>query len=269
MTQPTGFSDVDGSARAEALVEYLAAVARKVDAMRRQDYERLGLRPGAALLDVGCGAGEVCIALAGRVAPDGRVAGIDASEAMIAAAQKAATAAAVTVDFRVGSIYALPFPDASFDIVRSERVFQHLADPEAGLREILRVTRPGGRVMVIDPDHGQHGLGLDDPAHRRVAEAVRRDFLKAITNPHSGPRLPGMFRRAGLADIETVVRSVEFGQPEYMPALFIDERLAAVVAAGEVTAPEAQAFRAELEARHHAGTFYANAIGYSVAGTRR
>jgi ubiquinone/menaquinone biosynthesis C-methylase UbiE len=87
---------------------------------------------------------------------------------MIAAARRAASNSASPVDLKVASVYALPFPNETFDAVRAERVFQHLEDPEAGLREMLRVTRTGGRVMAIDPDHGQHGLALDDPDHRKV-----------------------------------------------------------------------------------------------------
>jgi ubiquinone/menaquinone biosynthesis C-methylase UbiE len=195
--------------------------------------------------------------------------GIDASQAMIAAAKHAAAAAGVDVEFLVGSIYALPYPDASFDAVRAERVFQHLTDPEAGLSEMVRVTRPGGRVQVRDPDHGQHGLGVDDPAHWQVFEAVRRDLLRAIVNPHSGTRLPGMFRRVGLHDVELSVSTLEFTQPEFMVAMFVEERLASVVAAGEITADQAKAFQAELEAQHRRGTFFANAVGYRIAGTKK
>lgn len=268
MTRQTGFSDVDGSGQSAALVEYLAALATALGDMRREDYESLQLAPDAAVLDVGCGAGEVCVDLAQRVGPRGRVAGVDPSEAMIAAARQAATASGPAIELQVASIYALPFPDATFDAVRAERVFQHLDDPEAGLREMIRVARPGARVMVIDPDHSQHGMALDTAEERRVFEASMRAAAKMITNFHVGSRLRAMFLRAGLADVRQLVRAIEIGYPAYGRALFLPERLASAIEAGEITEAQAQRFEAALAARDRAGTFFANAIGYSVVGVK-
>src|SRR5215470_7211828 len=192
MNFTTGFSDVDGSDRADELVDYLALLADHLAEVRREGYAMLRIGPGSTVLDVGCGAGEVCVELARIVGETGTVTGIDSSEVMIAAAQRAASVAKHAIDLRVASVYALPFPDGAFDAVRAERVFQHLGDPEAGLAEMIRVTRPGGRLMVADPDHGQHGLALDDPAHRRTYAASLRALLKMIANPHSGTRLRAM-----------------------------------------------------------------------------
>ena len=268
MTTQTGFSNVDASTHGDELVDYLAMVAKTVAQLRQADYEQLNLREGMAMLDVGCGAGEVCVELATRVGARGRMAGIDPSEIMIAAAQRAVAASGQVVDLQVGSIYALPFPDATFDVVRAERVFQHLDNPEAGLREMLRVTRKGGRVMVIDPDHSQWGMGLDNAADRRVYAASLRAMMQMIVNPCVGTALRGLFRQARLIDVAQQVRSLELAHPDYLRASFLQERLAAAVAAGEITVDEAQKFMATLAARHAAGTFFCNAIGYSVVGTK-
>jgi ubiquinone/menaquinone biosynthesis C-methylase UbiE len=264
----TGFSDVDGSARPDELVAYLSLLADRLVDVRRQGYAMLRLADGASVLDVGCGAGEVCVEIARIVGRDGRVTGIDSSEAMIAAARRAAAAAGAKVDFGVASIYALPFPDGAFDALRSERVFQHLDDPEAGLAEMIRVTRHGGRLMVADPDHGQHGLALDDPVHHRVFAASLRALLRMIANPHSGTRLRAMLARAGLVEIEQRVLPIPIAYADYARALFLPERLAAAVETGEITREEADQFVGALEARERTGTFDANAIGYFVAGTR-
>ena len=268
MKEQTGFADVDGSGRADALVDYLGLVARHVGEFRREGYDLLRLRPGSAILDVGCGAGEVCAELAARVGAQGRVAGVDLSEAMVESARKAAAATGHAVELEVASVYNLPFADGVFDAVRAERVFQHLDNPEAGLREMLRVTRPGGRVMVIDPDHGQAGIALDDPAHRRVYEALQRAMTRMIVNPHSGTRLRGMLVRAGLVDIAQLTKSFDFGYSPFMQMFFVDERLAAATAAGEITDAEGGNFVAALEERHRAGTFFSSAIGYTVVGTK-
>ena len=268
MKEQTGFADVDASGRSGELVDYLALTARHVAQFRRDGYELLRLKPGASVLDVGCGAGEVCVELAARVGPWGKVAGIDLSEAMVEAARKAAAASGHTIDLRVGTVYALPFADGEFDAVRCERVFQHLDDPERGLREIVRVTRAGGRVMALDPDHGQAGLGLDDAAHRRVYQAIQKQMERMIVNPHSGTRLRGMFVREGLVDIALSGFVLDLEHPAYMKMFFVHERLAAAVAAGDISDDEGRNFVAALDERHRAGTFYGNAIGYNVAGTK-
>jgi ubiquinone/menaquinone biosynthesis C-methylase UbiE len=268
MPQDTGFSNVDGSARADDLVDYLGRLARMLAVYRREDYPQLQLAPGARVLDVGCGAGEVCVELAAQVGAAGSVAGIDPSAAMIEAARQRTATVVPPIDLRVASIYALPFADASFDAVRAERVFQHLEDPNAGLREMIRVTRPGGRVMVIDPDHSQGGLGLDDPDDRQVYQASVRALLAMIVNPCSGTRLRAAFVRAGLVQVSQVVRSFEIDYSDYARATFLAERLDQAIAAREITAAAAARFTSNLAARAAKGEFFANAIGYSVAGTR-
>lgn len=269
MKEQTGFSDVDGSGRSDALVDYLALVAQHVGDFRRQGYDLMRLRPGDACLDVGCGAGEVCVELAALVGARGRVAGVDLSAAMIEAARHTVATSGRAIELQTASIYELPFADGTFDAVRAERVFQHLHDPEAALREMMRVTKAGGRVLASDPDHGQAGLGLDAPAHRRVYEALQRAMTRMIMNPHSGTRLRGMFVRADLGDVAQLVESFAFDHPQFIQMFFVSERLAAATAAGEITAQEGERFLAAIEERHRAGTFFASAVGYTVVGTKR
>jgi SAM-dependent methyltransferase len=202
-----------------------------------------------------------------RVAARGRSGRSPASIPGSAIAAAARRAWRCPIDLRVASIYGC-CSDGAFDAVRAERVFQHLADPEAGLREMLRVTRTGGRVMAIDPDHSQHGLALDDPAHRRVHDASTRALLRMIANPHSGTRLRGMFLRAGLAEVEQVIHDVEITHPDFVQAVLLHDRLDMAVAASDITRADADGFVAALEARHRNGTFFANAFGYNVAGTK-
>lgn len=267
-TATTGFSDVDASGVSADLVSYLGVLARVTAELRREGFALAGLRAGQAVLDVGCGAGEVCVELAGLVGPAGRVVGVDLSAAMIDAARAGAQAAGVAIDLRVASAYELPFGDGSFDVVRAERVFQHLDDPEVALREMIRVTRVGGHVLVVDPDHGQLSMALDSPAHRRVFESVRLALLDRIVNPHSGVRLRPMMRRSGLHEVRHRVHALEIPYAVHRQALFLDQLLAQSVAARAITADEADAFSAELAAREQRGEFLTVAVGYSVVGTR-
>ena len=268
MSRSTGFSDVDASGAAPQLVDYLRRLAEQLAAFRCQDFDRLALRPGESVLDAGCGAGEVCVEFARRVGPGGRVCGIDPSTAMIEAARAAAAQAGASVEHRVASIYALPYPDETFHAVRAERVFQHLDDPGRGLAELVRVTRPGGRVMVIDPDHSQWALAVETPTQVRVAEAARTQLLSGIANPRIGIRLRGMFRAAGLQGLDLQMRVIEIGWADYRPASFLDMRLDGAVASGAITREEAQAFVADMAALDAAGRFMASTVGYSMLGVK-
>ena len=112
------------------------------------------LRTGGVLLDVGCGPGTITVDLARRLVP-GRVVGIDASSEIVGRAAGLATDEGVhNARFQVGDVYALDFPDASFDIVHAHQVMQHLARPVAAMAEIRRVLRPGGVFAARDVDYG-------------------------------------------------------------------------------------------------------------------
>jgi ubiquinone/menaquinone biosynthesis C-methylase UbiE len=111
------------------------------------------LRAGQRLLDVGCGPATLTCDLAELVAP-GQVVGLDSSSAVVDLARaEAATRGVTNLELVVGDAYALPFEDDSFDVVHAHQVLQHLTDPVAALREMRRVTVPGGLVAVRDSDY--------------------------------------------------------------------------------------------------------------------
>jgi SAM-dependent methyltransferase len=103
------------------------------------------------LLDCGCGPGSITAGLATVVAP-GQAVGLDASPAQLDAARASVTHP--TVDFRLGSVYELPFDDGSFDAVFAHSLLTHLRQPARALEEMRRVLAPGGVLAVADDDHG-------------------------------------------------------------------------------------------------------------------
>ena len=109
------------------------------------------LEPGELVLDVGSGAGTDSLVAAQMVGPDGRVTGIDMTEGMLAKARAAAAAmGAANVEFVEGEVEALPFADASFDVVISNGVIDLIPDKDAVFAELERVLRPGGRIQIAD-----------------------------------------------------------------------------------------------------------------------
>lgn len=120
--------------------------------LRTWERSELRLGSGQRLLDVGCALGEAALALADDLGDDGGVVGVDVSADMLRVARSQAGGARCRVRFTVGDACSLAEPDDSFDVVRSERTLQWLADPAAAVAEMARVLRPGGRVSLIDTD---------------------------------------------------------------------------------------------------------------------
>jgi arsenite methyltransferase len=109
------------------------------------------LHPGERVVDVGCGAGIDSLIAAGMVGPGGRVVGVDMTEAMVAKARASAVQAGLTnVEFRQGFAESLPVEDGWADVVISNGVVNLFPDKLAGLRQIARVLKPGGRVQIGD-----------------------------------------------------------------------------------------------------------------------
>ena len=161
------------------------------------------LAPGEVVLDLGSGGGFDALLAAREVGDRGRVIGVDMTEEMLARARKnAATAGARNVEFRAGKIEALPVEDASVDVVISNCVINLVPDKAQAFREVHRVLRPGGRMVISD-------VVLDAPLPTWVAghaaaiagcvagAALKKDYLATIAG-------------AGLVDVE-VCGEKDFG----------------------------------------------------------
>ncbi|GMA19345.1 methyltransferase domain-containing protein [Arsenicicoccus piscis] len=159
------------------------------------------LRAGLDVLDVGCGPGTITLDLAERVRP-GRVMGLDPSQDVIATARgHADDRGDTTTELTTGDVYALAFADDSFDVVHAHQVLQHLADPVAALREMARVTRPGGLVAARDADYAAMCWWPLVPGLDRWLEVYEAVARSNDAEPDAGRRLLGWSQQAGLADV--------------------------------------------------------------------
>jgi len=162
-------------------------------------YVEERLRPGSTVLDVGCGPGTITVDIARRVAP-GRVLGIEPVSGPLEQAREHA-AGVDGVEFALGDVYALDHPDGAFDVVHAHQVLQHLTDPVAALREMLRVCRGDGVVAARDADYAAMTWYPDPPELRRWLRLYQQVARHNGGEPDAGRRLLGWVRAADLTTV--------------------------------------------------------------------
>jgi len=150
---------------------------------------------------VGCGTGDVTVPAKILAGKDGKVYGIDPAPEMIAVARSKAARKGLEIDFRVGVIEALPFPDASIDVVTSSLMMHHLPDDlkSRGLAEIYRVLKPGGRLLIFD--------------FMRPTKSFLNRFLIALTMHHG--------LNFGIEDLPKMLKDARFGEATKLDEKFL------------------------------------------------
>lgn len=244
------------------VLDNLAALPA-IQRIRQVARTALDVRPGQRLLDAGCGVGEEARELSRLVGPDGEVTAVDLSAAFIAEAEERDEGSGVR--YAVGDIAKLDFPNDGFDGVRSERVLQHVADPDAVIAELARVVRPGGRVCLIDTDW--ESFLTDGMPEDLVAEMTALSRKLGLLRP-SGRLLRGRLVRAGLRDI--TVEPVTIALTDRAAAETIHPSFKPVVIRGMDVVPEelADLWFAAFDAALQRGDFLAVLTIWVVTGVK-
>jgi|SRR5579884_1684771 len=263
----TGFGRIDEQSDPDYFVAFVdeANAIPAVVELEEAAIPELRLASGMRVLDLGCGTGEDSRRLAALVAPDGEVVGIDASEAMVAAARQRAEGTGLPVTFHVGDAMRLDLPTESFDAVRCERMLVHVPDPVVVLGEMVRVARRGGRIVVIDIDFDGVLLDLADLDRDFVRRAVH-GMSDALAAGRIGRSLPRLFREAKLDDVRYRTSLLDF--PYDFARNVIPGMLVGAVAAGSLTAAEADTVVEALDRAEQDGGLHCAMPFYIVSGTR-
>ncbi|MBC9821433.1 methyltransferase domain-containing protein [Terrabacter sp. MAHUQ-38] len=173
------------------------------------------LRDGLHVLDVGCGPGTITLDLAEAVGPTGHVIGIENVTGPLAeAGRNAAARGDARTRFELADVMALPYAAASFDVVHAHQVLQHLTDPVGALREMARVTRPGGRVAVRDVDYASMVWHPASAGMTRWLEVYRRLARLNHAEPDAGRHLVAWAHAAGLARLTPSASLWTYATPE-------------------------------------------------------
>ena len=180
---------------------YLENASQVFKEIKNYSYEQIAIASGDRVLDVGCGPGIDVVGLAKQVTPGGLAVGIDYDSEMIAEAKTLAESHKVadTVEFYTHDVATLPFDDNYFDSCRSERVFMHLADPLQVLKEMYRVAKVKGRVVVIDSDWNSLSIDCQFTDTERKLFQFHRDNV--MTSGYAGRSLFRFFQEVGFSEI--------------------------------------------------------------------
>jgi ubiquinone/menaquinone biosynthesis C-methylase UbiE len=164
--------------------------------------QHLDLRPGERVLDLGSGAGIDALLAARQVGPQGRVFGVDMTPEMLAAARRNASAAGASqIEFREGRLEELPIDDESIDAVTSNCVINLVPDKAVVFREIARVLRTGGRLVISD-------IVLDGELPQEVRDSVMA-YVGCVAGAAPRDAYFQMLKDAGLGEIE-VLKDADF-----------------------------------------------------------
>jgi SAM-dependent methyltransferase len=168
--------------------------------MRETYFDQLPLVTAETVLDLGCGTGVEVRALLKREAFGGHVVAIDHSPALIETARRLAEEEQFgeRIEYRIGDVHRLDLRDASYDIVIAHTLLSHVADPPTVLREIARVTRPGGSVAIFDGDYASWTWWHPEPSLAAVMT-----LAEVCANPHVMRELPLLLDHVGLKLVDT------------------------------------------------------------------
>lgn len=267
---PDPYRDVDAQSDPAQIAAGLEARGRT--ASHRRLLQRFlgfaGIRPGAAVLEVGCGTGVVLRQIALRVGAGGRVVGVDPSRTLIQAAGRILQDHALRrrIALRQADGARLPLPDGRFDATLAVTVLLHLADPLAVVKEMVRVTRPQGVVAVQDQDFGAVVLAHPDRAlTERILSGVA---ARLYEEPWSGRRLPGLLRSAGLERVRVLTSVYQDTTLEPWTKSFLERRAENAVRFGIVDAPTAQGWLDAFTALVATGGFVLTINFYGAVGVK-
>ena len=261
----TQFHSVDHTTNPTSFVQFMDTSHAQPTAQsyKQAIMEQLAVKTGATILDVGCGIGQDALDLAQAVGPHGRVIGIDSSETMLQEARARAAQTQLPVEYVLADATHLPFADASFDGCQASRVLGHLREPKLAVAEMVRVVRPGARVVVADGDMDLIAIDIPD---RALARKVIHAACDLMVPGWLGRQMPRLFQQAGLSNIRVEGRLMPLDYAFFQ--LAFRGVLQRAQAADSISEEELTCFWKTLEQAEQEQHFFARVGGFVVSGRK-
>jgi SAM-dependent methyltransferase len=266
---PDPWRAVDAQPSAETMAAALEVRGRTPSQirLRRRFLRWLPVRARDRVLEVGCGTGVVARDLAGLVGRGGVVTAVDTSATLLTRARAlSGDVPGGRIVFRHADGHRLPFRDGRFDAVLAITVMLHVEDPLHVVKEMVRVTRPGGRVGLQDQDFGL--IGASHPDRRLTARILDGVAARIYPEPHSGRRLGALLRTAGLVDVRILADVYQDTTLTRFSRNFLERRAENAVRFGIVDAREAEGWLDGFNALHAEGNFVLTMQYFGAAGVR-
>ena len=231
---------------------------------KRETFALMQLGAAASAADVGCGTGEDARQMVELVGESGLVVGFDISEAMLKEARSRHDAATANLKFIQSPAHELKAASASFDAIRADRVLTHVPDTMAALQEMVRVVKPGGRVVVSEPD--MLGCWVNN-AHHATSTRILQAIAHSCERPFAARELYHHFLDAGLVDVRLLLRPVALTDPQSADNILrFGAAIETMIEKGKLDAQEARSWLADFEERRRTGRFLGGATIFIVAG---
>lgn len=172
------------------------------------------IKPGQKVVDIGCGPGDFTRQLARLSNHKATVLGIDSNEKSIQAAITDTKKAGLsrTVSYKLGDVYKLPLEDGYADLTCCRTLLMHLTDPLKAVKEMARITKPGGAVIAVEGGGMSAFYDPDDEKFSRLSRRAYKAWIDGVRKLEGktfeiGEKLPGIFRKARISGIKAEVQA--------------------------------------------------------------
>jgi len=228
-------------------------LSRLNEILNAASLRELDPQSGESVLDVGCGLAQLTREIARRVGPAARVVGIERSGEQLAEARRLASEPGEEglVDLRQGGAEALPLrPEewGSFDVAHARFLLEHVRDPLAVVKQMVRAVRPGGRVVLEDDNHDTMRLWPEPPGFTPLWSAYMRTYDRLGNDPLVGHRLVSLLSQAGASPVRNtwIFFGSCSGSPDWEP--YVENLIGLFVGARQPILDTGMADASSLEA---------------------
>jgi ubiquinone/menaquinone biosynthesis C-methylase UbiE len=260
-----GFAHVDDSTSRQFSSRLDAMHALEFfKAYKRQTFALMRIGAGSRVGDIGCGTGEDAKNLSEIVGVHGDATGFDISEAMLREA-RLRYANVHNLAFVLSGADRLDAPTAYFDAVRLDRVLTHVPDIPAVFAELRRIVKPGGRIVISEPD--MPGI-WQSSRHPQLSAKIFRAIADSCAQPYAARNLYPTFSDTGLIEVELHLHSAAVADPSTAETILnFEATIKVMLAAGTLTTEESALWINEFEEQRRQARFLGGITVFVVAGT--